>query len=135
MKISLSNFKSFTRKALQKKAVFIAPVLTGLLFIGLTFSSCKKTGPTTAVIRVQDSAGQPAAGASVTLWQDTSTSTQTGQQANIRVTRTTDASGRADFEFALEAYLNIIASKNGDTATGFIRLKVHESTEKTIRIY
>src|SRR5207253_4227925 len=101
---------------------------------GLTFSSCKKNGPTVAVIRVQDSLGKPDANVSVTLWQDTSTSTQTGQQADIRVTRTTDASGRADFEFQLEAYLNIIAAKNGDTARGFIRLKPHETTEKTIQI-
>jgi hypothetical protein len=113
----------------------ISPLLIALLFAGLTFSSCKKTGPTIAVIRVQDSAGRPAAGASVTLWQDTSTSTQTGQQSNIRVNGVTDASGRVDFEFALEAYLNIIASKNGDTARGFIRLKVHETTEKTIQIF
>jgi hypothetical protein len=117
------------------RSAYVSPILVGALFLGLTFSSCKKNGPTIAVIRVQDSVGQPAAGATVTLWQDTSTSTQTGQQANIRVTRTTDASGRADFEFALEAYLNILATKNNDTARGFIRLKVHETTEKTVKFY
>ena len=117
------------------KTKFLTPILLSLLFAGLTFSSCKKTGPTNAVIHVKDSVGGPAAGATVTLWQDTSTSTQTGQQSTIRVTRIADASGRADFEFALEAYLNIIAAKNGDTARGFIRLKVHETVDKTVQIF
>lgn len=120
---------------LQKRSVYIAPVLVGALFIGLTLSSCKKNGPTVAVIRVQDSLGAPNPNVNVTLWQDTSTSTQTGQQSTIRVQGVTDASGRVDFEFALEAYLNIIAAKNGDTARGFIRLKPHETTEKTIQIF
>ena len=111
---------------------YLAPVLFSFLFAAFVFSSCKKTGPTIGVILVKDSAGAPAANASVTLWQDTSTSTQTGQPSNIRVTRTSDASGRAEFEFSLEAYLNIEAVKNGDTAKGFIRLKVHETVEKTV---
>ena len=40
-------------------------------FLALTFSSCKKDGPTRAIITVVDSVGKPVAGASVSLWQDT----------------------------------------------------------------
>jgi hypothetical protein len=125
MHFTLRNFKT----------TFITPILISSLFLGLTFSSCKKTGPTNAVIYVKDSAQRPVSNVNVTLWQDTSVSTQSGQQSNIRVSKLTDPSGRADFEFSLEAYLNIEAVKNGDTARGFIRLKEHETVEKTVQLY
>src|SRR5258708_29897087 len=95
---------------------FIARGLVSSLFVAFICSSCKKRGPTNATIYVKDSAGvTPIGGVAVTRWQDTSFSTQTGQQATIRVTRITDPSGRAEFEFSLEAYLHILAIKNGDS--------------------
>jgi hypothetical protein len=118
-----------------KAGILVVPALMSLLFLALTFSSCKKTGPTNATVYIKDSIERPIANVTVTLWQDTSVSTQSGQQSNIRVTKNTDPSGRADFEFSLEAYLNIEAVKNGDTARGFIRLKEHETVEKTLHLY
>jgi hypothetical protein len=111
---------------------YIGPFIFSVLLVSFAFSSCKKTGPTNAIIYVRDSADAPVANAMVTLWQDTSTNPQTGQPSNIRVQRLSDASGRAEFEFSLEAYLNIEAVKNADTARSFVRLKLHETVEKTV---
>ena len=101
-------------------------------FAFLTFFSCKKSGPTVAIITVVDSLGRPVGNANVRLWQDTSHSQQTGVQSNINVTKVSDGSGKAQFEFDLEAYLNIEAIKGADSAKGFIRLVEHETEEKTV---
>jgi hypothetical protein len=117
----------------QKNRTFISAAIFSVAMLMLfTFFSCKKEGKTIAEIFVVDSAGSYVGNASVTLWQDTSISTQSGQQANIRVTRPTDSGGRAEFEFSLEAYLNILAIKNNDTAKGVILLKEHEKVSKTV---
>jgi hypothetical protein len=134
MKFTSGNFK--TKNPLAKINMlsrYFSTILISFLFLTLTFSSCKKTGPSNATIYVKDSVGNPVGNANVTLWQDTSYNTQTGQQSDIRVSRLTDLSGRADFEFSLEAYLNILAVKNGDTARGFIRLQTHQTVEKTVQ--
>jgi len=101
-------------------------------FTLLTFFSCKKSGPTVAIVTVVDSIGRPVANANVRLWQDTSHSQQTGVQSNINVSKASDGSGKAQFEFDLEAYLNIEAIKGSDSAKGFIRLTEHETEEKTV---
>jgi hypothetical protein len=101
-------------------------------FTLLTFFSCKKSGPTIAIVTVVDTLGRPVANANVRLWQDTSHSQQTGVQSNINVSKKSDGSGKAQFEFDLEAYLNIEAIKGSDSAKGFIRLVEHETAEKTV---
>jgi len=101
-------------------------------FAFLTFFSCKKSGPTVAIITVVDSLGRPVANANVRLWQDTSHSQQTGVKSDINVSKASDGSGKAQFEFELEAYLNIEAIKGADSAKGFIRLVEHETEEKTV---
>ena len=108
----------------------VLPILAS--FALLTFFSCKKSGPTIAIITVVDTAGRPVANAHVRLWQDTSHSQQTGVQSNINVSKLSDGSGKAQFEFELEAYLNIEAIKGSDSAKGFIRLTEHETEEKTV---
>ncbi|MBK7908811.1 hypothetical protein [Candidatus Pollutiaquabacter sp.] len=39
-----------------------------------------------------------------------------------------------EFEFKLEAFLNIEVIKNDDTARSFIRLKEHETVTKTVSL-
>lgn len=102
------------------------------VFVFFTLFSCKKDGETKAVISVKDAAGNSVSGATVVLWQDTSVNQTSGVQANIRVTKTSDSNGRAEFTFALEAYLNITATKDTNTAHGFIRLKEHETVSQTV---
>jgi len=100
--------------------------------ISLAFFSCKKGGDTKAIITVKDAAGALISGASVTLWQDTTVSSTTGAHSNLRVTKPTDASGNAEFIFALEAYLNITAVKDDDSTFGFVRLEEHKTVSKTV---
>ncbi len=108
-------------------------ILVGL-FLALSFFSCKKDGPSKAVITVVDSINRPVQGAQVILWQDTAVNKTNGVASELRVSKTTDASGRAEFEFQLEAFLNIDVLFNADTARSFIRLKEHETVSKTVVI-
>lgn len=108
-------------------------ILAFILIQGL-FSGCKKDGPTMAVITVVDSLGRPAQGATVILWQDTATNSTTGTKASVRETRQTDAAGKAEFEFALEAFLNLEAYKYNDTVRSFVRLEEHETVYRTVSL-
>jgi hypothetical protein len=111
---------------------------TGWIILCLFFAmgyACKKTGPTEAVVTVIDGTTKAAvSGASVTLWQDTAVNNVNGVQSNLRVTKVTDASGRAQFEFQLEAFLNVEVIKGADTGRSYIRLKEHETEEVTVNL-
>jgi len=104
------------------------------LFVAIIVFSCKKSGPTRAVITVVDSTSTPVSGAKVTLWQDTVTNPTNGVQSELRVTKNSDAAGRAEFDFELEAFLNVEVIKNGDTGRSFIRLKEHETVNQTVSL-
>jgi hypothetical protein len=104
------------------------------LFVFMAMFSCKKDGPTRAIITVVDSASRPVSNATVTLWQDTAVNQVNGVQSKVRVTKTSDAAGKAQFDFQLEAFLNIEAIKNTDTGKSFIRLKEHETVDQTVRL-
>ena len=86
------------------------------------------------MITVVDSINRPVQGALVILWQDTAVNKSNGVVSELRVSKTTDASGKAEFEFQLEAFLNIDVLYNADTARSFIRLKEHETVNKTVVI-
>jgi hypothetical protein len=113
------------------KYLWIAGIST-MMFLSFTFFSCKKDGETKGVILVNDSIGNPVEGAEVTLFQDTAVNPTTHQVANVHATKISDSDGRAEFVFALEAYLNIKAIKGNKTAKGFIRLKEHETVSQTV---
>ncbi len=112
--------------------------ITGLVvfcfFIAMSFLTCKKDGPTKAVVTVVDRYNLPVQGATVTLWQDTAVNPTNGVQSTLRVTKTSDAAGKAEFEFKLEAFLNIEAIKTPDTGRSFIRLKEHETVSATVNL-
>lgn len=109
-----------------------AYLLLSLFVLQAVFSGCKKNGPTKAVVTVNDSLGRPCRGATVTLWQDTAVNQTTGSTASIRVTKLTDSGGKAEFEFALEAFLNLEAYKNTDTVRAFVRLEEHKTVYQTV---
>lgn len=110
------------------------------MWIGLSFfitvcsMSCKKDGPTQAVITVVDGNTAPVIDATVTLWQDTAVNNVNGKQSTLRVVKKSDAAGKAEFEFKLEAFLNIEVIKGVDTARSFIRLKEHETVAQTVNL-
>ncbi len=103
-------------------------------FIAFSAFSCKKTGPTKAIITVIDSTSAPVKGANVTLWQDTVVNPVNGVQSQLRVSKTSDAAGRAEFDFQLEAFLNVEVTKSNDTGRSFIRLKEHETVSQTVSL-
>ena len=100
----------------------------------LSAASCHKDEDTVAIITVVDTAGNIVPSASVTLWQDTAHNPVTGAQANVRVTKLTGSSGTAEFIFALEAYLNVDATKGALAGQAFVRLKQEESVSQTVVI-
>ncbi|MFM2207005.1 MAG: hypothetical protein RL213_980 [Bacteroidota bacterium] len=115
---------------LLRTAIFLSVFL--LVAVSLLFSGCKKDGPTKAVITVNDSLGRPSFGAVVTLWQDTAVNQTTGSVANVRVSKTTNSAGKAEFEFQLECFLNLQAVKNNDTVRGFVRLEQYKTIYQTV---
>jgi hypothetical protein len=108
-------------------------LMFGLLLL-LSVSACKKDDPTKAVVTVLDINKVPIAGATVTLWQDTAVNVVNGVQSNIRVSKISDAAGTAEFEFKLEAFLNVEVIFNSDTGRSFIRLKEHETVSATVNM-
>ena len=118
----------------EKRGGLITCLIALGLFCAFTFGSCKKDGPTVAVITVVDSAGNYVQGAAVTLWQDTAVNNVNGVQSDLRVTKISDAAGRAEFNFELEAYLNAEAIRNTDTARSVVRLKEHETVSLTLHL-
>ena len=105
----------------------------GLILL-FSASACKKDGPTRAVVTVLDVNKAPIAGATVTLWQDTAVNNVNGVKSNIRVSKISDAAGTAQFDFELEAFLNIEVIFNADTGRSFIRLKEHETVTGTVNM-
>ena len=106
----------------------------GILFTVFALYSCKKSGPTRAVIIVLDGNNATVKGATVTLWQDTAVNATNGVRSNLRVTKTSDAAGRAEFDFELEAFLNVEAIKGVDTGRSFVRLIEHETVEQKVNL-
>ena len=113
-------------------------VLLGLfaILVSIIFISCEKDKETIAVIIVKDFNNNTISEASVTLHQDGQISDQ-GDHTNPDLHRTeeTDANGRAEFTYILEAVLNIEVIKyaGNDTLTGanIVRL-LQEKTVTTI---
>lgn len=104
--------------------------------MALLFSSqwsCKKTGPADAVITIQDSLGQPVAGAKVVLRQDSVVSPTTGVRADVYSEQITGSGGEAFFSFELEAVLNIEVSKDSVTENNeYIRLEQNKTVRKIV---
>ena len=118
----------------MKRSLYVI-VLLAAIYLGAT-TSCKKKEDTVASITVVDTLGLPVPAAIVTLWQDTAHNPVTGAQGIVRVSSTTDGSGKAKFTFANEAFLNISAVNilfPDDTAKGFIRLEQYKTVEATVQ--
>ena len=91
------------------------------LAVSTTFTACEKEKDTVGVIIVKDMNNNTVNAASVTLHQDGQISDQ-GEHTNPSLHRTeeTDANGRVEFIYALEAVLDIEVVKydGNDTLTG-----------------
>ena len=107
-------------------------LLIGLMALPLLFiiSSCQKDTTCKAIITVKDTLGVPVGSVNLRLYSPTTKPGYTG----IEQTGVTDASGKASFEFKLEATYSIDASAAGLSGTNTISLKPGETVEKTVVI-
>jgi hypothetical protein len=119
----------------------LKPVLLVVFALVLTSSitSCQKAKDTIGVIIVKDINGNTVAGATVVLHQDGMTSPQ-GEDTNpaIKKDDITDANGRAEFTYELEAILNVdVVKEEGNnvyTGSNIIRLLKEKTVTKVIEI-
>lgn len=118
----------------RRSCSYIGWIIFSFFIVMISFS-CKKSGPTVAVVTVINGVTKaPVVGATVTLWQDTAVNNTNGVQSTLRVTKTSDNAGRAEFDFQLEAFLNIEVIKSADTGRSYIRLKEHETVDVTVNL-
>ena len=120
---------------MKKTILKISSVLFMFLMFSTVFTSCTKEKDTIGIIKVVYSNGNPMIGATVVLDQQ-NTEPGTDPIANLKQTKTTDASGRAEFRYTYEAILDVSVSKisGNDTyeGSGVIRLLRGKTEQITI---
>jgi hypothetical protein len=119
-----------------KPVILITLVISTVLTIG----SCQKAKDTVGVIVVKDSNGNLVSGATVVLHLDSLAENQQGNfyNSNLRKTDITDASGRAEFTYELEAIFQVSVTKtqgnNTLTGSNVIRLLKEKTVTQEVRI-
>ena len=110
------------------------------LVIASMITSCQKEKYTIGVIIVKNSVGNTVLGATVTLHpkDDLTFPQESNIDPELRKTEKTDANGRAEFTYDLEAILNInvVAYEGNDTlkAENIIRLEQGKTITKVVEI-
>jgi hypothetical protein len=109
------------------------------LVISTTFIACEKANDTIGIIIVKDSNGNTVSGATVVLHQDGVISPQ-GNSSNpeLRKTDVTDANGRAEFTYELEAIFQVDVEKidgnNIYNGSNIIRLLKEKTVTQVVEI-
>ncbi len=115
-------------------------LITLILFTVFSISSCQKAKDTIGVVVVKDSNGKLVSGATVVLHLDSLAENQQGNtyNSNLRKTDITDASGRAEFTYELEAIFQVSVQKtqgnNTLTGSNVIRLLKEKTVTQEVRI-
>lgn len=110
-----------------------------IAFFIISFSSCEKAKDTIGIIIVKDSNGNTVSQATVVLHQDGAISQQ-GSVTNpdLRKTDKTDANGRAEFTYDLEAIFQVDVEKidgnNIYSGSNIIRLLKEKTVTKVVEI-
>jgi len=110
-----------------------------IAFFMISLSSCQKAKDTIGVIIVKNTNGNTISGATVTLHQDGAISHQ-GSTTNpdLRKTDVTDANGRAEFTYELEAIFQVDVEKvDGNyiyTGSNVIRLLKEKTVTLVVEI-
>jgi hypothetical protein len=109
------------------------------LVISTTFISCQKAKDTIGIIIVKDSSGNTVSGATVLLHQDGLISPQGSSTIpDLRKTDKTDANGRAEFTYPLEAILQVDVEKidgnNIYVGSNIIRLLKEKTVTQVVEI-
>ena len=115
-------------------------LITLILFTVFGIGSCQKAKDTIGVVVVKDSNGNLISGATVVLHLDSLAENQQGNfyNSNLRKTDITDASGRAEFTYELEAIFQVSVQKtqgnNTLTGSNVIRLLKEKTVTQEVRI-
>lgn len=114
-----------------------------ILFVGLItlmtmISSCYKEKSTTAVVTVLDVANAPVPGASVKLYYKYA-SDSLGTDLRLDKTQTTDASGKATFDYTDEfksgqAGLSVLDIEVDGDILGIIKIEEEVQSEETVNL-
>tara|TARA_B100001250_G_C19752952_1_gene768682 strand:+ start:998 stop:1375 length:378 start_codon:yes stop_codon:yes gene_type:complete len=104
-----------------------------------SFSSCEKEKKTIGIIIVKDFNGNTVSGATVTLHQDGAISPQgNSTEPSLKKTDVTDANGRAEFTYELEAIFQVDAEKidgnNIYSGSKIIRLLREKTVTEVVEI-
>ena len=120
---------------MKKTILKISSILLAFLLVSTVFTSCAKEKDTIGIIKVVYSNGNPMIGATVVLDQQ-NTEPGTDPIINLKQTKTTDASGRAEFIYKYEAILDVNVNKTSGNDTyegsGVIRLLRGKTEQITI---
>ncbi len=112
---------------MSRRIVFFLFLFTTIFL----FDTCKKPGPANVVITVVDKDYIAVQGATVRIYSKPSDST-------IDITKQSDASGRATFEFDTDYVLSVHCEKEIDgnqvSGDGVVEIHVNSTAEKTITI-
>lgn len=120
---------------MKKTVLKISSILLVFLLVSTVFTSCTKEKDTIGIIKVVYSNGNPVIGSTVVLDQQ-NTEPGTDPIADLKQTKTTDASGRAEFIYKYEAILDVSVSKTSGNDTyegsGVIRLLRGKTEQITV---
>ncbi|MDC0201627.1 hypothetical protein OAJ56_00125 [Flavobacteriales bacterium] len=120
---------------MKKTTLKISSILFAFLLVSTVFTSCTKEKDTIGIIKVVNSNGQPMSGVTVVLDQQ-NTEPGTDPILNLRQTKKTDASGRAEFIYRYEAILDVSVNKTDGNDTyqgsGVIRLLRGKTEQITV---
>ena len=120
---------------MKKTGLKISSAVLVFLFVSTVFTSCTKEKDTIGIIKVVYSNGNPMIGATVVLDQQ-NTEPGTDPIINLKQTKTTDASGRAEFIYKYEAILDVNVNKTSGNDTyegsGVIRLLRGKTEQITV---
>ena len=120
---------------MKKTILKISSILLAVFLVSTVFTSCEKEKDTIGIIKVVNSNGDPMSGVTVVLDQ-TNTDPGTDPIDDLSQTKTTDASGKAEFVYKYEAILNVTVSKTSGNDTyegsGIIRLLIGKTEQVTV---
>ena len=120
---------------MKKTILKISSILLAVFLVSTIFTSCEKQKDTIGIIKVVDSNGDPMSGVTVVLDQP-NTDPGTDPIDDLSQTKTTDASGKAEFVYKYEAILNVTVSKTSGNDTyegsGIIRLLIGKTEQVTV---
>lgn len=119
---------------MKKTIGFSLAVLLGFIVL-ISNSSCKKDRTCKASVFVIDSSGAPLAGVALHMYSDR-VSAETGVVSKITEDKSTNKTGRVDFEQPLPNILFMVVEKTGYTPLkpGIVSVKFQESTSTFITV-